>query len=149
MYVVLTTKGEKMDYKLLENAPLFKDVPPEEINVCSSVLAQRNGIMTKVRPSFMPEMSSTISDWCWPAGYRLKMMMSGAIKVLWKVWSRLCLCGKLCLSSRGTPYGIAIAAEPSHILFLDTGRVLTTCPSACTHHNRLIQNLLYIFPRKI
>ena len=43
-----------MDYKLLENAPLFKDVPPEEINV----------IMTKVRPSFMPEMSSTISDWC-------------------------------------------------------------------------------------
>lgn len=22
-----------MDYKLLENAPLFKDVPPEEINV--------------------------------------------------------------------------------------------------------------------
>ena len=43
-----------MDYKLLENAPLFKDVPPEEINVM-------------------------------PAGYRLKMMMSGAIKVLWKV----------------------------------------------------------------
>ena len=32
MYVVLTTKGEKMDHKLLENAPLFKDVAPEEID---------------------------------------------------------------------------------------------------------------------
>ena len=51
-----------MDYKLLENAPLFKDVPPEEINVMLQCLG--NGIMTKVRPSFMPEMSSTISDWC-------------------------------------------------------------------------------------
>ena len=32
MYVVLTTKGEEMDHKLLENSPLFKDVAPEEID---------------------------------------------------------------------------------------------------------------------
>ena len=36
----------------------------------------------------------------------------------------------------------AIAAEPSRILFLDTGRVLTAYPSACSHHSRIIRNLL-------
>ena len=42
----------------------------------------------------------------------------------------------------------AIAAEPSRILFLDTGRVLTAYPSACSHHSRLVQNLLYISSQK-
>ena len=32
--------------------------------------------------------------------------------------------------------------------FLDTGRVLTAYPSACSHHSRLVQNLLYISSQK-
>lgn len=41
-----------------------------------------------------------------------------------------------------------IAEEASEILFLQVNRVLTTCPSSCQFHNRLIRNLLEICARK-
>lgn len=36
-----------------------------------------------------------------------------------------------------------IAAEPSDVIFLNVGRVLKTCSSACVFHQRMIRNLLY------
>lgn len=36
----------------------------------------------------------------------------------------------------------ATAEEPTKVLFLDAGRVLSACPSACAFHGRLIRNLL-------
>ena len=41
-----------------------------------------------------------------------------------------------------------IAEESSEILFLQVNCVLTTCPSSCQFHNRLIRNLLEICARK-
>lgn len=35
-----------------------------------------------------------------------------------------------------------VAAEPSHILFLDALRLMKVCRNTCGHHARLIQNLL-------
>jgi CRP/FNR family cyclic AMP-dependent transcriptional regulator len=35
-----------------------------------------------------------------------------------------------------------IADEPSRVLWLHVGRVLRTCPTACSHHSRMIRNLL-------
>lgn len=32
--------------------------------------------------------------------------------------------------------------EPSRVLWLNVGRVLHTCPTACSHHSRMIRNLL-------
>lgn len=37
-----------------------------------------------------------------------------------------------------------MACEPTEVLFLNTTKVMTTCPSACTFHNRAIRNLLQI-----
>ena len=42
----------------------------------------------------------------------------------------------------------AVAAENCDILFLNASRVLTSCPSACSHHSRLVQNLLLLSARK-
>ena len=42
----------------------------------------------------------------------------------------------------------AVAVRPSTVLFLDINRVLTTCPSACDFHSRLIQNLISIMAQK-
>lgn len=36
----------------------------------------------------------------------------------------------------------AVADEPSRVLWLNVGRVLHTCPTACAHHSRMIRNLL-------
>lgn len=35
-----------------------------------------------------------------------------------------------------------LADEPSRVLWLNVGRVLHTCPTACSHHSRMIRNLL-------
>ena len=41
-----------------------------------------------------------------------------------------------------------VAAENTAVLFLNVGRVLQTCPQACTHHSKLIRNLLFLSTRK-
>lgn len=40
------------------------------------------------------------------------------------------------------------AVEKCEVLFLNASRLLTTCPNSCSHHNRLIQNLLQISASK-
>lgn len=40
------------------------------------------------------------------------------------------------------------AAAASSVLFLDIGRVLKICTSACRHHSRLLQNLLEVMAAK-
>ena len=42
----------------------------------------------------------------------------------------------------------AVTAEPAEILFLNVARIVQTCPQACTHHNKLIRNLLFLSARK-
>lgn len=42
----------------------------------------------------------------------------------------------------------AVAAADCEILFLNAGKVLKTCPSACQFHNRLVENLLAVMASK-
>ena len=42
----------------------------------------------------------------------------------------------------------AIASEDTEVLFMEVGKLLTTCSSACEFHSRLIHNLLYILAGK-
>lgn len=35
-----------------------------------------------------------------------------------------------------------VACESSAVMWLNVGRILHTCPTACSYHNRMIQNLL-------
>lgn len=42
----------------------------------------------------------------------------------------------------------AQASEDSEILFLEVGKILTTCSPACEFHSRLIHNLLYVLAEK-
>ena len=41
-----------------------------------------------------------------------------------------------------------VAAEETQVLFLNVERVLSTCPSSCNHHSRLIANLLALSAQK-
>lgn len=41
-----------------------------------------------------------------------------------------------------------MAVEDSEILFLDVGKIMTTCPSSCEFHSRLIGNLLAVTAQK-
>ena len=51
-----------------------------------------------------------------------------------------------CIS--GEPLMVAVqASERTTVLFLDVGRILTTCSPACAYHSRLIHNLLYVMAK--
>lgn len=41
-----------------------------------------------------------------------------------------------------------VAQEASVVLFINAGRLLSTCPNACTYHSRLVRNLLSATARK-
>ncbi len=50
----------------------------------------------------------------------------------------------------GSVMNIGIQAEQDcHVLMLNVRRILTTCPTACSHHQRLIQNLVRVYANKI
>ncbi len=43
----------------------------------------------------------------------------------------------------GSQLNVSVIAEtPVSVLFLNVKRILTVCPSACSHHSRIIRNLL-------
>lgn len=59
------------------------------------------------------------------------------------------LFGESYACSMGEPLTVTVtASENSSVLFLETGKILTTCSPACEFHSRLIRNLLYILARK-
>lgn len=74
-----------MDYKLLENAPLFKDVPPEEINVMLQCLGTEERDYDKGETIFHAGDVIHNIGLVLTGRVQIEMMMSGAIKVLWKV----------------------------------------------------------------
>lgn len=41
-----------------------------------------------------------------------------------------------------------VADEDTEVMYLDVHRILTTCSSACAHHQKIIQNLLFLLARK-
>lgn len=41
-----------------------------------------------------------------------------------------------------------VAQEKSGVLFMNTSRLLSTCPNTCAYHSRLVQNLLSVTARK-
>ncbi len=50
----------------------------------------------------------------------------------------------------GSVLNISVSAEEdSDILMLNTGRLLTTCPTACSHHSRLVRNLVSVMAGKV
>lgn len=52
-----------------------------------------------------------------------------------------------CTPGRPAPIN-AVAAQNSTVMFLDVRRIITTCPSACAFHARLIQNLIAVLALK-
>ena len=52
------------------------------------------------------------------------------------------------LSKEPLMVNVVSAAAKTEVLFLNIGRLLTTCTNSCTHHNRLIHNLFFISARK-
>jgi len=148
-YVVSTTKGDKMDLNFLQSTLLFQGSSTEEIGAMLKCLGTKEQSFS--RGTVILHAGDTVRS--------IGLVLAGRVQIenddLWGNKSVLDSVGPgqvfaetyACIP--GEPMMVsAVAAENCDILFLNASRVLTSCPSACSHHSRLVQNLLLLSARK-
>ncbi|MDO4328438.1 MAG: Crp/Fnr family transcriptional regulator [Lachnospiraceae bacterium] len=138
-----------MDYDFLAETLLFRGITPGEISTMMDCLGAEKKHYEK--KEVICHAGDTISS--------MGMVLSGCVHIenddLWGNKSILDQVGPgfvfaetyACIP--GEPLMVSVtAAEPSEILFLNTKRLLNTCTGTCSHHSRLIQNLLLVSAQK-
>jgi len=135
---------------LLRNTALFSGMTDTEI---LSVLHCVEGrLVHKASGEYIFRAGEAVSE--------CGMVLSGCLLITQTdLWGRRNIMAK-CLPGDffGEPYAatpgsvlnISVSAEEdSDILMLNVGRLLTTCPTACEHHSRLVRNLVSVMAGKV
>ena len=128
---------------VLRRAPLFAGVAEEEIAPMLGCLGARAA--SYARGEYLLREGERTGS--------LGLVISGAVSVVQEdFWGNRNLMARVgpgeifaeaFACSPDAALGVsAEAEEPCEALWLDVRRVLTTCPTACAHHARLIRNLL-------
>ena len=125
-----------MDYQFLSQTMLFSGESPEEIKEMLSCL----GAVTR---------SYGKGEIIYHAGecvHSMGLVLSGNVQIESDdVWGNHSVLDDI---TPGFFFAETYAAAKTEVLFLNIGRLLTTCTNSCTHHNRLIHNLFFISARK-
>ena len=142
-------QGGIMDYYFLSKSILFRGIAPDEIAKMLNCLqaAQKHfkkGAIIYRTGDIIQSMGLVLSghvqienDDFW--GNKSILDMAGPGMVFAETYA--CIPGEPLMVS-------AVAAEDTEVLFLNVERVLNTCPETCSHHSRLIRNLLTVSSRK-
>jgi cAMP-binding proteins - catabolite gene activator and regulatory subunit of cAMP-dependent protein kinases len=134
---------------ILGKSPLFKGIRDDEIEEMMGCLA---GDLKKYRKD---EYILRLGDSLEAIG----LLISGSVSVIKEdYWGNRNIMAKMepgdifgesyaCVS--GAALGVSVeAATDSEVLFLNVGKIMTTCNSACSFHSKLSQNLLTILASK-
>ena len=138
-----------MDYVFLSKTPLFEGCSPDEVKSMLGCLGAKQSVYKK-------------GEYIYSAGdnvHSIGVVLSGGVNIesddLWGNNSILnhIEAGQIfaetyaCVPNEPMMVN-AVADSRCEVLFLDIGRVLGICPSACAHHSRLIRNLLVVTAQK-
>ena len=123
-----------MDYQFLSQTMLFSGESPEEIKEMLSCL----GAVTRSYGKGEIIYHAGESDDVWGNHSVLDDITPGFFFA--ETYASL--------SKEPLMVNVVSAAAKTEVLFLNIGRLLTTCTNSCTHHNRLIHNLFFISARK-
>lgn len=140
---------EKYRLKLLQNVSLFQSMNQEEISSLLACLGAKEKKYKKEESIFLE------GDVVCQIGIVLKGRVciarndyEGNRHIMTEVGvGELFAEAFACLSGMKLPFHVS-ALEESAILFLDYHRVIATCPSSCTFHGRLIENMVTILATK-
>ena len=138
-----------MNYLFLTNTPLFHGVREDEIEHLLSCLGAREKTYQKNEIIF--RAGSAVSE--------IGLVQSGSVNIVVNFyWGNSNIFGHV---EKGMIFAEnyaaipgkellcdVVAAEPCEILFLNLTKLLTTCTSGCSFHQRLIHNLLRISAMK-
>ena len=138
-----------MDFLFLSQTALFRGCSPRETADMLQCLRAERRVYEKDR--VICHAGDTVEA--------LGLVLSGGVNIeSVDVWGSRSILGHVgpgqvfaetyaCLP--GEPLMVdAVAAQRTEVLFLNTARLLRTCPSACAHHAALIRNLLAVTSQK-
>ena len=135
---------------VLKHCPFFAGMDEGEI------LSILNCVDAKIRTFDHDEYIFRAGD----STASMGLILSGSVLVIQEdLWgapeyhvqnrSRRLLCGTLRRNARFRYEHQRGNRRPSETLMLNINRLLTVCPTACTHHNRLIRNLVSVLAEKV
>lgn len=128
---------------VIRSSPLFSGISAEEASAMLSCLqAEKKGFP---KEAFLLHAGDTAES--------IGLILSGSILVIQEdIWGNRNILSK---AGPGQTFAAAYACAPGSVLnvnvfaetpvtalFLNVKRILNVCPSACTHHSRIIRNLL-------
>ena len=127
----------------LRSSPLFSGISAEEASAMLSCLQAEKKDFPK--EAFLLHAGDTAES--------IGLILSGSILVIQEdIWGNRNILSK---AGPGQTFAAAYACAPGSVLnvnvfaetpvtalFLNVKRILNVCPSACTHHSRIIRNLL-------
>ena len=128
---------------VIRSAPLFSGISAEELTAMLSCLKAEKKDFPK--EAFVLRAGDTADS--------IGLVLSGNILVIQEdIWGNRNILSK---AGAGQTFAAAYACAPGSVLnvsvmtetpvtamFLNVRRILTVCPSACSHHSRIIRNLL-------
>lgn len=128
---------------VLRSSPLFSGISAEETSAMLSCLQAEKKDFPK--EAFLLHAGDTAES--------IGLILSGSILVIQEdIWGNRNILSK---AGPGQTFAAAYACAPGSVLnvnvfaetpvtalFLNVKRILNVCPSACTHHSRIIRNLL-------
>lgn len=136
-------------YAVLKNCLLFKDIIEDDMYSILDCLAVRQRIYHKNQPIFTT--GEEIS--------KIGIVLSGSVQIIKDdIWGNRTILAKLshgdlfgeafCYSDKKNISVNVVASEICEILFIDYRKIITTCSSSCTHHNKLIENMMNVLASK-
>lgn len=138
-----------MDYQFIADTELFKGCTKQEAE-------EMLGCLGAQEKSFPKEYTIFHAG---QAIHKMGLLLSGGIHIVrTDVWGNQNIIGNImpgevfaetyaCISEEPM-FADVIAVRPSEVLFLDVWKVMSTCASSCSHHQRLIRNLVTIMASK-
>ena len=130
-------------FPVIRSAPLFSGISEEELAAMLSCLRAEKRDFPK--GAFVLRAGDTTDS--------IGLVLSGTVLVIQEdIWGNRNILSKAgpgrtfaaaYACAPGSRLNVSVIAEtPVSIMFLNVKRILNVCPSACSHHNRIIRNLL-------
>ena len=122
-------------FPVLRSSQLFSGVSEEELTAMLTCLGAEKRSFPK--EAFLLRSGDTAES--------IGLVLSGSVLVIQEdIWGNRNILSK---AGPGQTFGavlnVSVVAEtPVTVLLMNVKRILNVCPSACTHHSRIIRNLL-------
>ena len=135
---------------ILRSCPFFTDLSDEEI--LSILHCVQAPTVTRPRGAYILRAGDTTEV--------MGLVLSGSVLILqedlWGHRNILSKCtagdffGEPYAATSGTVLNVnAVAEDDCTLLFLNVKRLLTSCPTACDHHQKLIRNLVSVLANRL